>query len=122
MTRGLSNRSSSILSSLDIPISKELPGVYDGRWGGTGDILDSVCPTTGEILARVKSVRRSVYAAGGLLILPQATPQELHGTIEKTREAFHYFRNIPAPKRGEILRQIRQALADKVRCGRGKMS
>ena len=36
--------------------------------------------------------------------------------MERTREAYVYFRSIPAPKRGEIIRQIREALAAKVRC------
>jgi aldehyde dehydrogenase family 7 member A1 len=44
----------------------------------------------------------------------QATPAEFHDLIEKTREAYHDFRMVPAPRRGEILRQIREALAAKV--------
>jgi aldehyde dehydrogenase family 7 protein A1 len=55
--RSLSTRASAILSSLDIPVgAAELPGVYDGQWSGSGDVLESVCPTTGEVLARVRSV------------------------------------------------------------------
>ena len=54
---GLSSRASAILSSLDIPTTPtELPGVYDGEWKGSGDSFQSICPTTGEILAHVKSV------------------------------------------------------------------
>lgn len=68
--RNLSARASTILGALDIPLATEVPGVYDGRWGGTGDILESVCPTTGEVLARVQSVRHlhSIIAAG---LIPQ---------------------------------------------------
>lgn len=58
--RGLSTRAANILSALDIPVDKEVPGVYDGVWKGTGDILESVCPTTGEVLARVQSVSNSM--------------------------------------------------------------
>jgi len=54
--RNLSSRASTILSALDISTSEELPGVYDGEWKGTGEIFESVCPTTGEVLARVQSV------------------------------------------------------------------
>ena len=54
--RTLSSRASAVLSALDIPTNTDLPGVYDGLWGGTGDVLESVCPTTGEVLARVTSV------------------------------------------------------------------
>jgi acyl-CoA reductase-like NAD-dependent aldehyde dehydrogenase len=45
---------------------------------------------------------------------PQASPAELHAALERTREAYVYFRSIPAPRRGEIIRQIREALAAKV--------
>ncbi|KZT08183.1 NAD-aldehyde dehydrogenase [Laetiporus sulphureus 93-53] len=96
-SRGLSTRASTILSALDIPAEKDLPGVYDGAWTGTGDILESVCPTTGEVLARVHS----------------ASPQELQAALSKSREAYVFFRSVPAPRRGEILRQIREALAAK---------
>lgn len=56
LARGLSSRASAVLSALDIRAEAELPGVYDGEWAGSGDLLKSVCPTTGEVLARVKSV------------------------------------------------------------------
>lgn len=55
--RSLSNRASSILSPLGISITEDVPGVYDGdSWKGSGDIISSICPTTGEVLARVKTV------------------------------------------------------------------
>ncbi|KAF7440052.1 hypothetical protein PC9H_000394 [Pleurotus ostreatus] len=95
--RGLSTRASDILTSLGISSTTEVSGVYDGKWGGSGELMQSVCPTTGEVLARVKT----------------ATPQELHEALEKTREAYVFFRNIPAPRRGELLRQIREALGAK---------
>jgi aldehyde dehydrogenase family 7 protein A1 len=89
-----------VLSALEIPTTPiELPGVYDGEWKGSGEVFQSVCPATGEVLANVNS----------------ASPAELHGALERTREAYVYFRSIPAPKRGEIIRQIREALAAKVR-------
>ncbi|KAH9011687.1 hypothetical protein EDB84DRAFT_1278993 [Lactarius hengduanensis] len=88
LTRRLSSRASSVLGALDIPTTPtELPGVYDGEWKGSGDILQSVCPTTGEVLAHVKS----------------ASPAELHAALERTREAYVHFRSIPAPRRGEII-------------------
>lgn len=58
--RGISTRAANILSALDIAVDKEVPGVYDGVWKGTGDVLESVCPTTGEVLARVQSVSTSM--------------------------------------------------------------
>jgi hypothetical protein len=59
---GLSSRASAVLSSLDIPTTPtELPGVYDGEWKGSGDSFQSICPTTGEILAHVKSVNQFFF-------------------------------------------------------------
>ena len=55
-TRSLSSRASSVLSALDIVPERELLGVYDGQWCGTGEVLKSVCPTTGEVLAHVHTV------------------------------------------------------------------
>lgn len=97
MSRTLSSRASNVLASLDISTTHEISGVYDGEWRGSGDLVSSTCPTTGEVLARVKT----------------ATPEELHAALERTREAYIHFRNVPAPRRGEILRQIREALASK---------
>ncbi|KZV63085.1 NAD-aldehyde dehydrogenase [Peniophora sp. CONT] len=96
--RYLSSRASGVLSALDIPTSgTELDGVYDGSWKGSGEPLESVCPTTGEVLARVKT----------------ATPTELEGAIARSREAYEHLRSMPAPQRGEIIRQIREALSAK---------
>ncbi|KAA1478507.1 NAD-aldehyde dehydrogenase [Dentipellis sp. KUC8613] len=97
-THSLSTRASAVLSALDIPTDPiELDGVYDGEWKGSGDILESICPATGEVLARVKS----------------ASPQELQTAIAKSREAYSNFKTVPAPRRGDIVRQIREALASK---------
>jgi len=114
-SRALSTRASTILSSLDIPTTGEIPGVYNGSWGGSGDVLASICPATGEELARVVS----------------ASPKELHETLEQTRRAYREFRSkcaiiswwwrtdefidTPAPRRGELVRQIREALSAKAR-------
>jgi aldehyde dehydrogenase family 7 member A1 len=115
--RSLSSRASAVLDALDIPTSgtAEVPGVYDGAWGGSGDILESRCPATGEVLARVKTV--SVYSVceRACANRGQATPEELRSALDKAREAYLQFRHVPGPKRGEILRQIREALAAKAR-------
>lgn len=95
--RALSSRASAILSAVDIPTSGEVAGVYDGSWGGTGEVLKSVCPATGEVLAHVQT----------------ASPAELQTALEKSREAYEHLRSVPAPQRGELLRQIREALAAK---------
>ncbi|KAJ7507257.1 NAD-aldehyde dehydrogenase [Mycena galericulata] len=96
-TRSLSSRAANVLSALDISTTANVCGVYDGEWKGSGDLVPSLCPTTGEVLARVKT----------------ASPEELHTAISKAREAYVFFKNVPAPRRGELLRQIREALAAK---------
>ncbi|XP_006455261.1 hypothetical protein AGABI2DRAFT_194900 [Agaricus bisporus var. bisporus H97] len=94
VSRALSTRASTILSKLDIDASAEVHGVYDGQWGGSGEIVVSRCPTTGEELARVRT----------------ASKEELREALARTREAYTIFRNVPAPKRGELVRQVREAL------------
>ncbi|KAH7107042.1 succinate-semialdehyde dehydrogenase [Auriculariales sp. MPI-PUGE-AT-0066] len=97
-TRSLSTRASGILSSLDITPGTLVHGVYDGQgWRGSGEHLVSRCPTSGEVLAEVAS----------------AAPHELQTTIEHAHEAYKVFRHVPAPRRGEVLRQIREAVAAK---------
>ncbi|KAI0088909.1 NAD-aldehyde dehydrogenase [Irpex rosettiformis] len=99
LSRLLSTRASTVLNALDLTPSSNgtISGVYDGQWGGSGDVLESICPATGEVLAQVQG----------------ASPQELQIALEKSQEAFEFFRAVPAPKRGDILRQIREALAAK---------
>ncbi|WWC72429.1 uncharacterized protein I206_106391 [Kwoniella pini CBS 10737] len=100
-TRLLSTRASKILSSLDLPIdtNKTIPGVFDGsNWLGSGEELISECPATGEVLGRIK---------GG-------TVAETQAAIKASFEASKLVRKMPAPKRGEIVRQIREALLSKV--------
>ncbi|KIY68485.1 NAD-aldehyde dehydrogenase [Cylindrobasidium torrendii FP15055 ss-10] len=95
--RALSTRAASVLDKLDIDYNGEVAGVYDGQWKGSGDIMTSVCPSTGEVLARIRT----------------ASPENVQEAIAKSREAYKTLRNVPAPRRGEILRQIREALASK---------
>ena len=44
----------------------------------------------------------------------QASPEELGVALERSREAYLSIRSMPAPRRGEIIRQIREALSAKV--------
>jgi len=81
LTRLLSTRASAILSSVGIPTAGELSGVYDGEWKGSGDLVSSVCPTTGETLATVRT----------------ASPKELHDALERSREAYIHFRSNRLP-------------------------
>ena len=65
------------MGKFGIKAGAELPGVYDGQWGGSGEVMESVCPTTGEVLARVRT----------------ATASEVQETLARTREAYTQFRS-----------------------------
>jgi len=55
--RHLSSRAQRVLSAVDLPIDEQpIPGVFDGEWYGRGEILESQCPATGEVIGRVRSV------------------------------------------------------------------
>ena len=41
----------------ELGLQKENPGVYHGRWGGSGPVVESLNPATGEVLGRVVTVR-----------------------------------------------------------------
>nr|XP_031860229.1 uncharacterized protein CI109_004361 [Kwoniella shandongensis]KAA5527301.1 hypothetical protein CI109_004361 [Kwoniella shandongensis] len=98
--RLISTRAQRVLSALDLPTdtSVAIPGVFDGEWKGSGEELISKCPATGEVLGRIKT----------------GTISETNATISASLSASRIIRRMPAPKRGELVRQIRQALEAKV--------
>ena len=73
-------------------IQKVNPGICTGReWTETsGDILTSFSPADGSAIADVR----------------QATRADYEKLVSRAAEAFKVWRMIPAPKRGEIVRQI----------------
>ncbi|KAI9291720.1 aldehyde dehydrogenase [Neoconidiobolus thromboides FSU 785] len=88
----------SILNDLDLSFDKVNPGVYHGEWAGNGPVTESFNPATGESLGKVRT----------------GTIEELNTAITKAHEAYLSWRETPAPRRGEIVRQIRNALNDKL--------
>lgn len=67
------------------------PGASDGRkWFGKGPLLDVVTPVNGSVIARVKQADRENYDR----------------VILSARAAFSDWRQIPAPIRGDIVRQL----------------
>ncbi|KAJ2794479.1 Alpha-aminoadipic semialdehyde dehydrogenase, partial [Coemansia furcata] len=73
-------------------------GVYNGEWSGNGDVVETVNPATGEVLGAVQ----------------QASAKDLEHTLQCATKASKMWREVPAPKRGEIVRQMRNALSDKI--------
>jgi len=74
------------------------PGVFAGEWlEPAGELIDVVNPATGEVLARVA----------------QATPDQYERVAESAVETFQRWRMLPAPKRGEFVRELGNALREK---------
>lgn len=74
----------------ELGIESVNPGVYDGKWSGSGKIIDSISPSTGEVIA-------SVY---------ETTKNETINAINNTNKSWIEWSSIPAPARGDIVRQI----------------
>ncbi len=82
----------------ELGIEDSNSGVYAGRWlaGGGGD-LASINPATGERLATVR----------------MATAEEYDQAVDAAHAAFLRWRELPAPKRGELVRRMGNAMRAK---------
>lgn len=85
-----------IFDQLDLQFENK--GVFNGKWGGSGPIVDAINPADGSVIGRVQT----------------GTVQELDETLKKMEAIKVMWRETPAPKRGEIVRQMRDALNDKL--------
>jgi len=67
-----------------------------GQWSNGTDagVLSSYAPATGEIIA-------SVY---------ESTVTDYEAVLERSRSAFHEWRQVPAPRRGQLIRRLADAL------------
>jgi aldehyde dehydrogenase (NAD+) len=77
-------------------IANENPGGFCGDWLGSGDALEVHSPIDGNLLAKVT----------------QVTPEEYDKVAARAQEAFLSWRQLPAPKRGEVVRQLGNALRE----------
>ncbi|MBU2502441.1 aldehyde dehydrogenase family protein [bacterium] len=69
-----------------------------GAWfADSKDFLESVNPTTGEVLARIE----------------QASAKDYDKVMKEAKKAFLVWRSMPAPRRGEVVRQVGEALRQK---------
>jgi len=79
----------------ELGIEKVNPGAYCGEWLETsGTALDVVTPIDGSVIATVK----------------QASAEDYERVVARAHEAFLEWRKVPGPKRGEVVRQIGEAL------------
>jgi aldehyde dehydrogenase (NAD+) len=89
----LPDQTARVLSALGL--ERESSGAYAGTWLPTsGALLDSINPATGEAIGSVR----------------MATGDEYNRCAQVTVEAFHEWRTWPAPKRGEVVRQLGERL------------
>ena len=75
-------------------LNADNPGVFCGEWLGSGKALKSISPIDGKVLATVRT----------------ATPEEYERAAQKAHAAFREWQLVPGPKRGEIVRQLGNAL------------
>ena len=66
-------------------------------WFSNGEILESFSPVDGQLIAKVKT----------------STAADYEKAMQSATEAFRTFRVMPAPQRGEIVRQFGQKLREK---------
>uniref|UniRef100_A0A6B2FEG8 Alpha-aminoadipic semialdehyde dehydrogenase n=1 Tax=Bothriechis nubestris TaxID=1766655 RepID=A0A6B2FEG8_9SAUR len=83
----------------ELGLREENEGVYNGSWGGRGEVVTTYCPANNQPIAKVR----------------QANLEDYEETIKKAKEAWQIWAEVPAPKRGEIVRQIGDALRDKIK-------
>uniref|UniRef100_A0A5F5PY19 Alpha-aminoadipic semialdehyde dehydrogenase n=1 Tax=Equus caballus TaxID=9796 RepID=A0A5F5PY19_HORSE len=106
---GLWNRPAAFMSTLlinqpqyawlkELELREENEGVYNGSWGGRGEVITTYCPANNEPIARVR----------------QASVADYEETVKKAQEAWRIWADVPAPKRGEVVRQIGDALREKI--------
>ncbi|CAF3829738.1 unnamed protein product [Rotaria sp. Silwood1] len=104
--RMASNQSSKYLISnsiykpflTDLGLEEENLGVFDGKWFANGQVIDSINPSTNEPIARVR----------------QGSQEDYNRIVESSQNAFQYWSTIPAPKRGDIVRQIGDELRSNI--------
>jgi aldehyde dehydrogenase (NAD+) len=80
-------------------LSEHNSGVFAGEWlEATGEHVEVVNPTTGETLATVGMASSADYDL----------------VADSSVETFERWRNLPAPKRGEYVRRLGDALREKI--------
>ncbi|HEY3517167.1 MAG TPA: aldehyde dehydrogenase family protein [Gammaproteobacteria bacterium] len=69
-------------------------GVFAGEWFGSGPVIEKVSPIDGSVLARATT----------------ATKADVASVVGAAQQAFLKWRDVPAPKRGELVRRYAEAL------------
>ncbi|MEZ5278391.1 MAG: aldehyde dehydrogenase family protein [Opitutaceae bacterium] len=75
-------------------VERDSPGVFNGEWFGSGAWLEKHSPIDGSLIGRVAQGSRTDYEA----------------VIPRVQEAYATWRSLPAPRRGDVIRQFGNAL------------
>src|SRR5687767_2348599 len=82
----------------DLGLARDNSGAYAGEWlACTGEWLESRDPATGRVIGRVR----------------QASGKEYDACVGAAHAAYLRWREVPAPKRGEIVRRMGEAMREK---------
>ncbi|MDT8368508.1 MAG: aldehyde dehydrogenase family protein [Longimicrobiales bacterium] len=81
----------------ELGLDEDNLGGFDGEWIASGEPLEIDTPIDGS---RIGSVR-------------QVTREEYDRIVERAHEAFLSWRRVPAPRRGEVIRQLGNRLREK---------
>ncbi len=85
-----------LLTRLGIDQANPNPGGFAGDWHASGDTVEIETPINGERIATVRHI----------------TGEEYERIVTRAQEAFLSWRRVPAPKRGEVVRQLGNALRE----------
>jgi aldehyde dehydrogenase (NAD+) len=77
-------------------IEDENLGGSDGEWIGSGPVLDATTPVDGSRIAAIR----------------QVTDAEYERIVARAHTAFLTWRNVPAPRRGDLIRQLGNRLRE----------
>jgi aldehyde dehydrogenase (NAD+) len=83
-----------IFPKLGLSLKSANPGAFWGQWGGSGPVVDKFSPIDGSRLGRVRTASAADYERAAAA----------------AQQAFADWRDLPAPKRGEVIRRYGEAL------------
>ncbi|KAM1155849.1 hypothetical protein ACFX2B_026436 [Malus domestica] len=94
---GFSKKEHEFLSAIGLA-PENLGGFINGNWKASGPVISTVTPSNNQEIAKVTEASMEDYEEG----------------LRSCNEAVKTWKTLPAPKRGEIVRQIGDALREKL--------
>ncbi|KOB70567.1 putative aldehyde dehydrogenase 7 family, member A1 [Operophtera brumata] len=82
----------------ELGLKEKNVGVFNGKWEANGETIKSYSPANGKVIAEVQA----------------ASPADYEACAVAAQKAWHEWAEMPAPARGEVVRQIGDALRDKL--------